>query len=97
LVATYCKKCNADCCKRGSIKHNGERIKLNPCTYLDSELSRCKIYNKRPEACKMYPIRKATLGEKDIVIIMGNCRAVSDGVINKHIQELEQTGIKIYQ
>lgn len=95
IIGEYClNSCEAECCKRGSLKLDGVRVKLNPCPKLIND--RCSIYSNRPKTCSDYPIRKAMLGDKEIIII-NKCKAVDSGIVNTHINKIEKLGYKIYK
>lgn len=47
-------KCGAACCYVRVFDKTGKFV-LEPCEFLDTNKLKCKIYETRPNGCKMYP------------------------------------------
>lgn len=41
---------------RGTLFPDGRWVLESPCPKFDSETGKCRIYARRPRACKLYPV-----------------------------------------
>lgn len=61
------------------------------CIYLNESTNQCKIYCNRPMICKEYPI-KLISGSPNIIMFHPSCKAISNGLLKDHIEELRNLG-----